>query len=389
MMSAISIAHIIDHLGAGGAQRLVADIAPRQARRGMSVAVIALRGPTPLSTEIAAAGVPVYCLDRAKWDLRQITTLLHLLRKLRPTVAHLHLMGAHTIGRLAAALARVPVTVIHDHDASAEIYTHPGPLLALRRLIEPRIAAPGVAYVTLTEEAAAYAVHVRRWPAPQVVVVPNGIHLEHLASSSLSRAEARARLGLPAWATLIVSVGRLRPVKGFDLLLEAVATLPATVHLVLAGDGPEYTALANRAARPDLAGRVHFLGHLADVRPLLRAGDIYAQPSRREAFGLAAAEAAACGLPVVASAVGGLREVVRHGETGLLVPPERPAELAAALGHLVADPPLLRHLGSAARDRAHAWLSIERTVERLDTLYRSLIFTEPVCPITTSGATNR
>jgi glycosyltransferase involved in cell wall biosynthesis len=373
-MSAISVAHVIDHLGAGGAQRLVVDIATRQARRDMSVAVIALRGPTPLSAELAAAGVPVHCLDRGKWDLRQVTTLQRLLHALRPTVAHLHLMGAHTIGRLAAALAGVPATVLHDHEAGAETYVYPGPLLALRRLVEPRIAAPGVAYIALTEEAAAYAVNVSRRPAQQVAVVPNGIDLAHLAACALDRAAARSHLGLPAWATLIVSVGRLQPVKGFDLLLEAIATMPATVHLALAGDGPERAALAACAARPGLAGRVHLLGHLADVRPLLRAGDIYAQPSRREPFGLAAAEAAACGLPVVASAVGGLREIVCHGETGLLVPPGDPAELAAALAQLVADPPLLRRLGSAARERAHARLSIERTVERLDALYRSLIF---------------
>lgn len=388
-MNTASVVHIIDHLGSGGAQRLVADIATFQTRRAMSVAVIALRGPTPLSAELAAAGVAVHCLSLARWDPRQIAAIRSLLRTLRPTIVHLHLMGAHTIGRFAAALANVPAMVIHDHEGSAEIYTHPGPLLALRRLIEPRIATLGVAYVALTEEAAAYAVSVSRRPAQQVVVVPNGINLKHLMACTLSRADARSQLSLPLSVTLIVSVGRLRPVKGFDLLLEAVARLPAAVHLAIAGEGPQHAALAARAARLDLAGRVHFLGHLTDVRPLLRAGDIYAQPSHREAFGLAAAEAAACGLPVVASAVGGLREIVRHGETGLLVPPGCSDELAAALARLVADPSLSHRLGSSARDRVHARLGIEQTVARLDTLYRSLTLTTLGCPTTISGATSR
>lgn len=373
MTKPISVVHVIDHMGAGGAQQLVANLAIRQLQNGVSVNVIALRGPTPLGARLSASGVPVYFLGLTSWDPRQVALIRRILRTINPSIVHLHLIRACTFGWIAAALAGVSAIVIHDHEASAEIYTHPGPLLALRRLIEPHVTSPHVIYIAVSETAAAYAVQAGRRPVERVKVVYDGIDWEFFANFPLNQAEARASLGLPEGKVLIVGVGRLRPVKGFDILLEAVAALPANIHLALAGDGPERSVLAMRATQLEIADRVHFLGHLTDVRSLLRAGDIYVQPSRREAFGLAAVEAGAIGLPVVASAVGGLREIVCHGETGLLVPPERPTELAAALGQLVVDPSLSHRLGLAARDRVRARFTIEQTVERLDAIYRSLI----------------
>jgi glycosyltransferase involved in cell wall biosynthesis len=367
------IVHIIDHMGLGGAQRVVADIAARQARAGWPVSLISLRGPTPLVERLRAAGVGVCCLGLRSWDPRQLTALTRALRALRPRLAHLHLMGAHTIGRLAARAAGVPALVVHDHEASAEIYTHPGPLLAARRLLEPGASPGSTRYLVLTAEAATYAVSIRRWPRQSVSVLPNGVDLDYLDGCELDQGAARRSLALPERAPLIVSAGRLSPVKGYDLLLEAMALLPSAAHLALAGDGPEIEALRARAARSDLAGRVHLLGGIADVRPLLRAGDLYVQPSRREAFGLAAAEAAASGLAVVACAVGGLREIVHENRTGRLVPPEQPALLAAAVRGLLADEQRARQLAAAGRAHVRQQFAIAAIVERLDSIYATLL----------------
>jgi len=387
-MSATPVVHIIDHMGLGGAQRLLVDLAVRQRRQGRPVSVVALRGSTPLCAELAAAAVDVRCLGLTRWDPRQLPTLLRTLRELRAPLAHLHLLGAQTIGRAAAVLAGIPAIVVHDHEASAEIYSHPGPLLALRRLCEPAAPPRRIAYLVLTDDAAFYSATVRRWPADKLVVLPNGVDLAHLDACTLDQHAARRLLGLPERAPLIVYVGRLSHVKGADVLLEALALLPREVQLAVAGDGPQCAALQARAARPDLAGRVWLLGQLADVRPLLRAGDLYAQPSRREAFGLAAAEASACGLPVVASAVGGLRQIVRDAITGLLVPPEQPAALAAALARLLDDPALARRLGAAGRAYVRRTFDIEAVVEQLDAIYASLLEEIEPCPSTISGVTN-
>lgn len=371
-MSATPVVHIIDHMGLGGAQRLLVDLAVRQRRQGRPVSVVVLRGSTPLCAELAAAAVDVRCLGLARWDPRQLPTLLRTLRELRPSLAHLHLIGAQTLGRAAAVLAAVPAIVVHDHESSAEIYSHPGPLLALRRLCEPAAPPRRIVYLVLTDDAASYAATVRRWPSERISVLPNGIDLAHLEAYTLDKGAARRLLRLPERASLVVSAGRLHPVKGLDLLLEALALLPPEAQLAIAGAGPENAALQARAARPDLAGRVHFLGQLGDIRPLMYAGDIYVQPSRREPFGLAAAEASACGLPVVASAVGGLHQIVRDEITGLLVPPEQPAALAAALARLLDDPALARRLGAAGRAYVRRTFDIEAVVERLDAIYAEL-----------------
>ncbi|NTW00077.1 MAG: glycosyltransferase, partial [Oscillochloris sp.] len=117
------ILHVIDHLGAGGAQRLLADLTLRLHQRGRRVAVITMRHETDLSRSIARAGVPVTALGLARIDPRQLSALFWAYRSMRPAIVHTHLMGANTIGRVAAALAGVPAMVVHDHDSSAEIYT--------------------------------------------------------------------------------------------------------------------------------------------------------------------------------------------------------------------------------------------------------------------------
>lgn len=387
-MSAPHVVHIIDHLGLGGAQRLVVDLALRQRRRGQQVAVVCLRAWTPLAAALAAADVAVHCLGRPKWSPRQILDLVPLLRSLRPQLAHLHLMGAHTLGRFAAVLAGLPAVVVHDHEASAEIYTHPGPLLAARRLCEAAAPPHNSHYIVVSHEAASYAHQVRRWPAERTHVVPNGVDVEHLDACALSQQAARHQLGLPQHVPLAVSVGRLSPVKGFDILLTALAQLPGT-QLAIAGDGPQRASLHAQATALGLNERVHLLGQLADVRPLLRAGDLYVQPSRREAFGLGAVEAAASGVPLVASAVGGLRELLRDGETGLLVPPEQPVALANALNILLSDPSLGQRMGAAASVEVRRRFSIETVVNQIECVYQQLLITSPTCPTTTFGATNR
>ncbi len=365
------ILHVIDHLGAGGAQQLLADLVLRLHKRGRRMAVINMRRESDLARSLTQAGMPVISLGLARIDPRQLVVLIRHIRHLRPALVHTHLMGANTIGRLATVLAGVPAMVVHDHESSAEIYTHPGMLLALRRLIEPAAPPQNLRYMVVSQQAAQYAATVARWPEAQICVVPNGIDVTHMLDYHVSPAEARSALGIPQDVPLIGYVGRLRPVKGVDVLLTALAQLPHT-HLLVVGTGPQAADLTARAGQSDLMGRIHMLGQVADVRLALRACDVYAQPSRREAFGLAAVEAAAVGLPVVASAVGGLRDIVADGRTGLLVPPDQPAALANALAHLIAHPDEARQMGAAGRDYVCAELSIDRAIERIERVYDEL-----------------
>ena len=217
--------------------------------------------------------------------------------------------------------------------------------------------------------------------ADRFVVIPNGIDLAPYRSP-LPRNEARARLwsllGPPQddkdqGTVLVGFVGRLAAQKGVDVLLDALALTDGRVRLILVGDGPERAALQERAGDSSLAGRVHFLGHRDDVPELLRGLDAVVMPSRWEGFGLAAVEAMASGVPVIASAVDGLREVVVNGVTGRLVSPGDPAALARCLGELADEPDRYRAWGEVARTRAFEHFGSERMARDVVLLYRRLL----------------
>jgi glycosyltransferase involved in cell wall biosynthesis len=186
------------------------------------------------------------------------------------------------------------------------------------------------------------------WPAARAHVVPNFAH--DFAGV------APAALPAPPGAPRLLALGRLHPNKGFDVLLRALARLPG-VHLSLAGEGPERAALERLAREAGIADRTAFLGWRQDTGALLRACDVFVCPSRHEPLGNVVLEAWSAARPVVASAVHGPVELIREGETGLLVPKEDPGALAAAIAGLLAEPARAARLGAAGRaefERAHA-----------------------------------
>ncbi|HVE77595.1 MAG TPA: glycosyltransferase family 4 protein [Gemmatimonadaceae bacterium] len=205
---------------------------------------------------------------------------------------------------------------------------------------------------------------------PRARVVYNGVDAARLNAGSARG--LRAALGVPADAVVTAFVGSLIPRKAPDVLLRAFAATPG--HLVVVGDGPERPALAALAQALGVAGRVHFLGERGDVGAILRdASDIFASPSRSEAFPLTPLEAAAAGLPVVVSDIAPHREAVVVGETGLLFPVDDVGALAAALGRLAADPALRGALGAAGRRRVEREFDIGRYVARFEGLYDELL----------------
>ncbi len=182
----------------------------------------------------------------------------------------------------------------------------------------------------------------------------------------------RRDLAIPNPHKLVGFFGALVGHKSPGDLLEAGARLPRHCHLVLAGDGPLAGTLRERAERPDLAGRVHFLGYREDVPRLLRSVDVFCLPSRLEGLGTAVLDAMAAGTPVVAAAGGGIPEMVEDGRSGLLVPPGRPEALAEALGRVLDDPGLAARLAAGGRERVRAFTA-ERMVEATLEVYQSIL----------------
>jgi glycosyltransferase involved in cell wall biosynthesis len=286
-----------------------------------------------------------------------------VLRRNRPALVHCHTGRANWVGGLGARWARVPVLSTRRMDRRVKRGLRTRWLY--HRLLS-RVAAISPAVERRLLDA--------RIEPERIRVICSAVDPEALAPSA-PREVLRAQLGAtPATPCLLVAANLVRR-KGVDVLLAAVAALDPRSRAVLwvAGDGPERAALEAVAARLGLAERVRFLGRRSDVPDLLEACDVFVLPSRHEGLGVAALEAMARGRPVVASAVGGLAEIVVPEQTGLLVPPEDSAALAAALERLIADLGLAQRFGAAGAKRVQEHFLAEQMVSAYETLYREIL----------------
>lgn len=374
------ICQLITELGDAGAERCVYELATRLDRRRFAPHVAALRGG-PYADRLAAAGVPVTVLGMAtKADALRLGRLPAVLRRWRIDLLHTHLFHADLAGRLAAAAAGVRHLVHSVHVAEARWRPWQ---FAFARWARPRAER----IVGVSQAVCEHHRQRSGLPAGLYEAIPNGIDVGRYARDPLARQRLRRRWGLDDRDVAVVFCGRLDPQKGLDTFLDALdrlagpagsdgASRPADrppIRALIAGDGPQRGLVTDALARRPLGRCTRYLGFWPDVPGLLSATDLLAMPSRWEGFGLAAAEAMAAELPVVATRVAGLSEVVADGQTGLLVAPEAPAALAAALGELAGDPARRAELGAAGRQRVRTRFTIEANIAAHERLYEDLL----------------
>jgi glycosyltransferase involved in cell wall biosynthesis len=284
-----------------------------------------------------------------------------------------------TLGRLARATG---AGLIHANGSRAMFYAG----LAARAVGRPaiwhvRIAeSDGLADRALHALATSVIVTSRavarrfRPTSPKVRLIPNGVDLAHFTPRSPSAA-LRAALGVPPSAPIVLSIGRFVAEKGHRHLLEAVARVERTrpgVHWILLGDGELADELRATARRLGLEAQVHFGGWRDDVPDVLALCDVFVLPSESEGFGRVLVEAMAMARAVVATAVGGVPEIVRDGETGILVPAAAPAPLADAIRSLLDDPAHAARLGTEGRARARAAFSLTAHIAAVERVYAEL-----------------
>jgi glycosyltransferase involved in cell wall biosynthesis len=210
----------------------------------------------------------------------------------------------------------------------------------------------------------------------QFVTIPSGIDPERFEDLSERREYARAEFRIPDGSRVVGCVARLVKIKGIRYLVEAMEELvrqdPA-LRLLLVGDGEERASLESRIASGPLRARAILTGALPNPSMALAAMDVFVLPSLNEGQGRAVVEAMAAGIPVVASDVGGLPEVLDEGAAGILVPPASPAALAAAVWRLFTEPETARSLAGAARRRIHGRYDRESMVAAVERLYLELL----------------
>ena len=377
----ISVVHVITRLTLGGSSENTVSTIEALERAGYAGTLVV--GPESEATTVADARRRGCRVVEVAWlardvrpahDVAAVLALVRLFRALRPPIVHTHTSKAGFVGRLAARLAGVPVVIHQPHGHIFYGYwsrARTGLFVALERLA----ARWTDALVALTPREVEE--HVERGigrPA-QWAVVPSGVPTAALRAAAPSRAAARARLGLPADAFVVAGVGRLVPIKGFDLLVEALPALAARVpsaHALLIGDGEERAALEARAAALGVGARLRITGAVTDVGGVLAAADVLAAPSRNEGMGRVLVEAMAIGLPVVGTTVGGIPDVIVDGECGRLVAPDDAAALAGALADLGGDAALRAKLGAAAPPRAEAF-STDVAAAAMGSIYDGLV----------------
>jgi glycosyltransferase involved in cell wall biosynthesis len=368
---------IITSLVPAGAERLVAHLLEYIDREQFSPVCICLGDPvgSHLEARVQQLGVPLYFLGKGDtMSLAVLRKLDALFRQYRPVVVHTHLLALNYAYPLMIRY-RTPARVYTVHSlAEKDVGLRTAPIV---RALAFRYRVGRVVPVAIAEEVRVSIQKVYGYTNPPLI--PNGIPTDEYAPDPDKRTQWRQTHGIEPHATVLVHVGRFAPPKNHALLVQAFAQVraDAPLYLLLVGGGELESAVREQVAGVGLQERVRFLGIRADVADILRASDVFVLSSRWEGNPMSVMEAMAAGLPVVSTAVGGVPELVREGETGLLVPSEDAGALAQALQALVDDPAQRQAMGDAARQRAVARFDIRHTVRRYEQLYEKLLTQRP------------
>ncbi len=376
------VAHVITKLAVGGAQQTALDLCEGLAGDGWETVLLA--GPEidvegSLAGESARRGIRVVQvphLRRAVRPLRDLAATLWLLRWFRhhaPAIVHTHSSKAGALGRLAARLGGVPAIVHTVHGWSFTPQTSPvlrATVVAVERVLARFTST--LVVVTEVDRSAGLAAGIGR--ADQYELIHNGLDLRAFSAGRAGYDSVRLELGLPLATKLVGTVGRLAEQKDPMAMVEAMALVldrePATAF-VWVGDGPLRPKLEERIAQLGLHGRFIITGVRADVPRWLSALDVFVLSSRWEGLPRSATEAMAAGVPVIATAVDGVVELVEDGRTGLTVPTGDPELLADRVGKVLNQPELALALAKAGQIRAEAF-DRATMISRFDSLYHRL-----------------
>ena len=362
MSSQPNLLHVVDSLEIGGLERLVHDLAI--ARGASSTSIACLSSVGPFGEALRQRGIRVDLIGQQHGLAATLWRMRSYLRTTRPDLLHCHNLRPFLIGAWSARLAgNIPV-VMTKHGVAA-----PSGRMAKRcyRSFLRRAHVVGVSRQT--------AEMMSNWTGRgghPVRYIANGISMDSFRDLP-SRERARTLLGLPSRAFIVGTVSRVAHCKNHLLLLEIFSRVlgqhPGAVLLIV-GDGPLLPTVKARVQELKLEQSVVLLGDRRDVPLILAAMDAFCLPSEVEGMPMTVLEAMAAGLPVVASNVGGIPDVVDEGRTGLLASPDAPEQFEAALVTLACDPARAKDMGRSGRERLVAQFSLERVLAAYEELYR-------------------
>ena len=361
------VAYVIGELGKGGAEYQLYELLRGLDRSRFAPTVFVLAGNGHWVEPIRQLGIEVREIPGSRsTDPGRLRRLRAHLRSARPHVLHTILWSGNSYGRLAAIGLGIPLVIT----AERNVIARPPWQVRLERLLDRWTDC----YLVNSQAIADTLMHRQGLPGGKMRVVHNGIDLSGVPTFDPDRRAARAALGLDPARRLVAGVGRLEEQKDYPTFLTAAAQVAAAardVDFVIAGTGVLRDQLEAQAERLGLTGRLRFLGLRHDVPALLAAVDVLALTSRWEGLPNVVIEAMATGAVAVATDVGGCRELIVHGESGLIVPPGQPEAVARAVLDVLERDDLAARLRQAARDRIEGGFTVAAMVQRTADVYET------------------
>jgi glycosyltransferase involved in cell wall biosynthesis len=372
-MKPVRVLYVIGSLAHGGAEQQLFELSTRLDRSRFEPIVCGLNAGYDFGEAFRARGVRVIEVERrGSWDFSRLLRLRRHLVEIEPAIAHAFLVAPSRYLSLAAlTLARPPRLILSERGSVT-------PRSAFDRRVDRALAPRAECYVVNAASVRRSLEAIVGTGRVPIEVVPNGIDAARIDAAA-PRAATRARLGWTDEETVLISVGRLVPVKAIPDLIDAVGRVASgrRLRLALAGEGPERPAI--EALRATAPFPVELLGDRNDVADLLAAADLFVLASQSEGFPNVVGEALLAGLPIAVTAAGGIPEIVSDGVHGRLVPVGDNAALARAIASLLDDPAGARRLAEAGRAHVRATYSVEAMVERMQALYAATLAGRAPC----------
>jgi len=365
-MSPIPLSQVVYALAIGGSETLARRLALGLTRRHYACSIYAVHNDGPLANLLRADGIPCRAFSRkGKWDLGPLVNLIQQFRANGTKVVHTHHIGQLLYGGLAGRLAGC--RVIHtEHDYYTLRRARTQQLLRVLTRLADRVTAVAEPVRSFLEDTVGL-------PSSKLITIQNGVEVDRYEAAI---PHDRKKWDLKNSEVIIGCVARLSPEKGHTVLLRAfqkVINRHSQARLVIIGEGEERERLQHLVADLSIGSFVRFLGLRADVPEVLATCDLFTLPSIQEGLPIVILEALAAGKAVVASEVGAIPDVIRHGATGMLVPPGNVDALADALCLLIEDEEARQLLGQSGRKLVREAYDFERTVGQYDDLYQRVL----------------
>jgi glycosyltransferase involved in cell wall biosynthesis len=367
----IKVTHVVLSMDTGGMERVVLSLVREGLKLGQEVQVLCVEHAGTLAPEVERLGARVVALNKEPGlKLRALSECRKVLRSSRPDVLHAHQIGALFYTGYAARSLGVSAIVHTEHGKHFEDVPRSTKWMA-------KAAASSAKRIFCVSQDIATAMEAYGIaPASKIRYLANGIETGRYVSTD-GGAAGRASMGIPAGAPVIGTVANLREVKRQDVLVRGFARVRAAergeAHLLLVGDGPLRGDLERLAKELGVADRVHFAGHQSNPELFLAAMNIFSLTSRSEGMPLSILEAWAAGLPVVASRVGGLPELIEEGRTGLMFESGNDEALGVLFTELVRDAARARVMGEAGRELVRRRYDVSVMAGRYQECYMELL----------------